>query len=334
MKILLIGTFASAGRPLLERFLQVPNEVMAFPGRFDERHVIKEIRDAEVVVGAPFTNSMGQSARQLRLIQNTGVGVDRYDLSSFPPGVRLCVSAHHGAAMAEYVIMVILAMTRRLLPFDSQFRQGKWDGSCIFNPLFTTRQLTGRTLGLVGYGTIAKEIAGRASALGLRVQAVKQNRSASAPPPGIDFLGGPADLHRLLAAADYLVVTCPLTPETDGLIGERELGLMKPDSYLINVSRAKIIREGPLYEALRRGQIAGAALDVWYNYPPGVQATTCFPSTYPFHELPNVIMTPHISSCTVETIEARWRDIAYNIEHLEAGSELRNEVQWSAQGAI
>src|ERR1019366_587963 len=114
MKILLIGTFASSGRPLLERFLQTPCEIVSFPAPINEERLLAEIAAAEVVVGAPFTKRMGECAKKLRLIQNTGVGIDRYDLSSFPPGVRLCVSYHHEAAMAEYVIMMVLALTRRL----------------------------------------------------------------------------------------------------------------------------------------------------------------------------------------------------------------------------
>lgn len=326
MRVLLIGTFASAGRPLLERFLCAPCEIVAFPGTFDEAKVLGEIAAADVVVGAPFTSKMGERAKRLRLIQNTGVGIDRYDLNSFPPGARLCVSYHHEAAMAEYVIMMVLALTRRLLRFDAGLRRGEWSDSCIFGPQFTSRELAGATLGLLGFGRIGREVAKRASALGMRVHAIKQHPAAPGEEHGIDFLGGPGDLSGLLVAADYLVVTCPLTPETEGLIGKQQLGLMKADAYVINVSRGKIIQEGALYEALRSGRLAGAALDVWYNYPPGGAPSVCYPSAYPFHKLSNVIMTPHISSCTAEAVEARWRDIAYNIEHVESGSPLRNEL--------
>lgn len=325
MKVLLIGTYASSGRPLLERFLRSECEIVAFPGPFEEEKVLPDIATADAVVGAPFTQRMGQVAKQLRLIQNTGVGIDRYDLRSFPAGVRLCLSYHHEAGMAEYVIMTVLALTRKLLQFDAQLRQGQWTGSCTFSPLFTVREIAGATLGLIGFGRIGREVARRASALGMHVRAIKQHAAASAAEPGVDFLGTAEDLPALLAASDYLVITCPLTPETEGLIGEEQLTLMKSDAYLINVSRGKIVQERALYDALRTGRIAGAALDVWYHYPPGT-VTTCFPSAYPFHELGNVIMTPHISSCTSETVEARWRDIAYNIEHLHAGSTLRNEL--------
>jgi phosphoglycerate dehydrogenase-like enzyme len=326
MKVLLIGTFASAGRPLLERFLQTECEIISFPGPFDEQRILGEIATADVVVGAPFTRAMGLSATNLRLIHNTGVGTDRYDVASFPANVRLCVSYHHEAGMAEYVIMMVLALTRRVIRFDAQLRQGQWDGSCIFGPQHTAREIAGTTLGLIGYGRIGREVAKRASALAMRVRAIKRSRTILEAETGIDFIGGPQDLPGVLAAADYLVITCPLTAETEGLIGEKQFDLMKPDSYLINVARGKIVEERALYEALRTSRIAGAALDVWYNYPPSTVPSTCYPSAYPFHELNNVIMTPHVSSCTVEAVEARWRDIAYNLEHLETGSTLRNEV--------
>lgn len=324
MKVLLIGTFASAGRPFLERYLHRACEILAFPAPLNDANVLEEIATTDVVVGAPFTQAMGQRAKKLRLIQNTGVGTDRYDVSSFPPGVRLCVSCHHDAGMAEYVIMVILALTRRLVQFDAQLHQGKWNGSCIFGPHFTARELTGATLGLIGFGRIGREVTKRATAMGMHVRAIKQYPAATEP--GVDFIGGPEDLPSILAESDYLVVACPLTPETEGLIGEKQLELMKPGVHLINVSRGRIIQEGALYEALRTNRIAGAALDVWYNYPPNTVSSTCLPSAYPFHELTNVIMTPHISSCTAETVEARWQDIAFNIEQLETGTALRNEV--------
>lgn len=326
MKVLLIGPFASAGRPLLDRFLRTQCEIHVFPRRFNESQVLAEIESADVIVGAPFTKKMGQHAKKLRLVQNTGAGIDRYELSSFPPGVRFCVSYHHESAIAEYVIMVILALTRRLIPFDAQLREGQWGGSCIFSPLFTVRELTGATLGLIGLGRIGREIARRAVALGLRVCAVKQNPMAPYQDPAIEVLGSPANLSDLLGISDYVVVACPLTPETDGLIGREQFELMKRDSCLINVSRGKIVQEDALYEALRTHQIAGAAIDVWYNYPSNGDSSPCPPSSYPFHELNNVIMTPHISSCTVEAVEARWRDIAFNIDHLPTGEPLRNEV--------
>jgi phosphoglycerate dehydrogenase-like enzyme len=325
MKVLLVGEFAARGRPLLERFLARSCQIVACEGKFDEIRTSAEIHDAEVVVGKPFTQAMAVRARNLRLIQSTGTGMDRYDVANVPKGVRLCISHHHERAMAEYVILAILALTRRLLQFDSGLRQGSWGNSCIFSPLLGVDGLSGKLVGLIGFGRIAREVAGLSRALGMRTQSIRSRVSAEHG-TDVEFCGTPADLPRLLATSNYLVITCPLTSTTEGLIGETEFAQMRRDAYLINVSRARIVQERALYEALKTATIAGAALDVWYRYPEGAQDAPCFPSEYPFQALENVIMTPHISCCTRETAEARWRDIAFNIDHLDTSEPLRNEV--------
>ena len=121
----------------------------------------------------------------------------------------------------------------------------------------------------------------------------------------------------MLRRADYLAITLPLTPETRGLIGAAELGLMKPTAVLVNVARAQIVDEDALYAALAEKRLAGAALDVWYRYPsaPG----PAFPSRRPFHELPNVLMTPHVSGWTDGMMEARASLIAGNIRRVARG---------------
>jgi phosphoglycerate dehydrogenase-like enzyme len=325
MKVLLVGEFAAAGRPLLERFLTRPCQIVACEGRFDEFRVLAEIHDADVVVGKPFTRTMAERAAKLRLVQNTGTGIDRYDLASFPNGIRLCISHHHERAMAEYVILAILALTRRLLQFDSRLRQGLWRNSCIFSPLLGTDNIGGKLVGFIGFGRVAREIARLSRALAMRVQAIRVRASIELE-ADVEFCGGPGDLPRLLATSDYLVIACPLTPATEGLLGANELAQMKHDAYLINVSRARVVQEAALYHALQGGVLAGAALDVWYSYPEGVDDAPYFPSHYPFHELENVIITPHISCCTHATAEARWRDIAFNIDHLDTNEPLRNEM--------
>jgi len=138
------------------------------------------------------------------------------------------------------------------------------------------------------------------------------------------LLGGPDLLHEVLRRSDYLVVSMPATPETIGCIGRAQLGLMKPSAFLVNVARAEIIDEEALYDALSQRRIAGAALDVWYCYPrePGSAA----PAARPFHELPNVLMTPHVSGWTDGMLDARARLIAENIRRVAHGETPLNLV--------
>jgi phosphoglycerate dehydrogenase-like enzyme len=139
-----------------------------------------------------------------------------------------------------------------------------------------------------------------------------------------DFLGGPGALDEVLRRADYLVITLPLTPASRGLLGPRELSRMKSSAVLVNVARAEIVDEEALHRALAQGTIAGAALDVWYRYPAGPGAT--HPARYPFHELPNVLMTPHVSGWTKGMLEARASLIAENIRRVAEGEPPLNLI--------
>jgi len=131
------------------------------------------------------------------------------------------------------------------------------------------------------------------------------------------FLGGPDSIGEVLRGSDYVLISMPATSETIGSIDRGRLGLMKPTAFLINVARAEIIDEDALYEALAQRSIAGAALDVWYRYPrePGRAA----PAARPFHELPNVLMTPHVAGWTDGMVDIRARLIAENIRRVACG---------------
>ena len=138
------------------------------------------------------------------------------------------------------------------------------------------------------------------------------------------LLGGPDILDKVLERSDYVVVSMPANPETIGSIGEAQLRRMKRSAYLINVARGEIVEEDALYHALAKRTIAGAALDVWYRYPREPGATA--PAARPFHELPNVLMTPHVSGATDGTLEGRTKLIAENIRRIACGETPLNRV--------
>ena len=144
-------------------------------------------------------------------------------------------------------------------------------------------------------------------------------------PAGVSFIGGPDRLDEVLRSADYLAITLSLSPETRNLLDDRRLALMKPSAYLVNVARAEIVDEGALYRALSGGKLAGAALDVWYRYPTAPGPT--MPANQPFHELANVILTPHVSGWTEGMLEARAKLIAANIERTARRERPLNEIE-------
>jgi phosphoglycerate dehydrogenase-like enzyme len=143
--------------------------------------------------------------------------------------------------------------------------------------------------------------------------------------PAPDWLGGPGELDHLLEAADFVVVACPLSEATRGLIGKAELDRMKPGAVLINVARGPIVDEDALFAALRARRIGGAALDTWYRYPEG-DDPALRPSRHPFHEQGNVVMTPHCSGWTEGLMARRFALICDNLERLQAGRPLLNQV--------
>ena len=161
------------------------------------------------------------------------------------------------------------------------------------------------------------------SAFDMTVRAIRHTVGDAASDE-LTSCGGPDGLDDMLRQADFVVVAMPATAETIGSIGIRQLGLMKPTAFLINVARAQIVDEAALYDALARGSIAGAALDVWYRYPGAPGLTP--PANLPFNELPNVLMTPHVSGWTDGMIEARAGLIAENIRRVAEGEELLNLV--------
>ena len=184
-------------------------------------------------------------------------------------------------------------------------------------------EVLGRTIGIVGYGRIGREVAERATGLKCRVLAA--NRSPVADPAPAEAVFSLADLDRMLPLCDTVLIACALAPETTGLIDARRLALMKPGALLINVARARIVDEDALYAALKDGHLGGAALDVWWQYPTEVKPERR-PSRRPFHELPNVLMTPHSSSSSGATADRRWSVVAGNLDRFARGEPLENIV--------
>jgi phosphoglycerate dehydrogenase-like enzyme len=218
----------------------------------------------------------------------------------------------------------MIALSRSFARLDASLRQGRWDSQWAIGteapPLWP--ELAGKTLGILGFGHIGQALARRAAAFDMRVCAIRQQPQE--PPGGVAFVGGPERLDELLRQADHLVATLPLSPATRGLIDDRRLRLMRPTAFVVNVGRAEVFDEAALHAALATGRLAGAALDVWYRYP--AAAGPAPPANLPFHTLPNVIMTPHISGWTEGMIAARAALIAENIGRIERGEVPANMV--------
>lgn len=321
MKVAFAGAFAvRLAEPVRER-LAIPCEVILD----DEANVIPHLVDTDVLVSMGFKQEMAEAAPRLRLIQVPGAGLDRIDRSALRSGIHLANAYGHEVGIAEYFIGTMIALMRAFGRLDAKLRTGEWESQWAIGapapPLWP--ELAGKTLGILGFGHIGEALAHRARAFDMRVCAIRR-RAQTDPPEGVWFIGGPEQLDDVLRQSDFVAITLSLSPQTRGLLGERRLRMMQPTAYLINVARAEIVDEVALYEALATGGLAGAALDVWYRYPIAPGAVS--PATQPFHALPNVIMTPHISGWTEGMLQARAKCIADNIERIARGEPPLNAV--------
>ena len=256
----------------------------------------------------------------LRLYQVPFTGYEFLTPADLPISCTLCNAYGHEVAIAEFIMAGMLEWSIGLSKYDRDFREQGWQGRVPgIGP--SHGELSGKTLGIIGYGHIGKAAAERAAAFGMRV--IATNRTAQAVPPPLERLDGLDQLDRLLEESDFVLMTLPTAPQTRGMIDTEQFGRMKSDAVLINVGRAPVIVEEALYNALAEKRIGGAFLDVWYGYPT-TEDPNREPSRFPIRQLDNVIMTPHCSSRSVESRERRWMTIPQNLDHLLRGEELDN----------
>jgi len=310
MKVALFGTLACEQRERLLSKLTVPVELVPVPDGTPADQAARILADATVMVTMKYDRSH-PPAPALRLLLVGGAGYDDIDLGYLAPGVVVCNAFGHEVAIAEYVVLALLQWCSRFIEAERSFRvDGHWRLSGRTGAPFQ-EELAGKTVGLLGYGHIGRALVPRLAAL--EAEVIVCTRTARPAPAGVRWLTDATGLAEFLRQADFVVVACALTPETQGLLDRTRLAGMKRTAVLINVSRGTIVDEDALYEALRDGVIGGAVLDAWYRYPTRDDLTVR-PSKHPFHELPNVYMTPHSSAWTIGMIERRWATIADNLD--------------------
>ena len=254
-------------------------------------------------------------ADRLRLVQATSAGAERIDRAALPAGAVLCNVRGHEHAIAEWVVMALLAVPRRVVRFDRDLRLGLWHRYGDERLDLGEPELGGRTVVVLGSGPIGRHVAALVGALGARPVLVSRTEREDVRPL--------TALRTSLATAGALVVAIAHAPETEALVGRPELEALGPTGVLVNVARGAIVQERPLYEALRDGRLGGAALDVWWRYPREA-GETLHPADLPFHELDNVLLTPHVSGRSRRTTQLRWAFVAAQLARLHDGLQLEN----------
>ncbi|MHB0856304.1 MAG: phosphoglycerate dehydrogenase [Anaerolineae bacterium] len=301
-----LALLQEAGHVLVERIRELP---------WSEDDLIGMLAEADAVVAGldPYTAGVLAAAPSLKIVARNGVGVDSVDVAAASAQGIYVTNAGSAVAnsVADLTLGLLISLVRQIPQAVVETRAGSWKRR-------VGRDLAGQTLGLVGTGNIGRAVAIRAMACGMRVLACDVRPDpAWAAGCGAEYV----PLDQLLAEADIVTLHLPLMPSTRGLIGRRELALMRRDAYLVNTARGGMVDEDALCAALREGRLAGAALDVFEVEPPGDN---------PLLGLSNVLVTPHVGSATREATAAACLIAARNVVEVLAGRPPLSAVNGEA----
>ncbi len=306
---------------------------------------LARVRDdsCEVLIEGRPTAEMLDACPNLRavIVPFAGVPQATLELVRRRNGITIHNLHHNAPETAELAVALLLAAAKRVVPMDAALRKGDWRPR--YQPDGTV-SLEGKTALVLGYGEIGKRAARSLHCLGMSVIGVRKSPTG----PNRDEVAeirSASELRKLLPQADVLVLCLPQTPETDRLLGREELSLLPRGAILVNVARATIVEEAALFEALSNGTLHSAGLDVWYRYPapderaigivPGYfeapeSAANTMPSSFPFHELENVVLSPHRAGAALGTETRRAEHLAKLLEAAAAGRPIPNRVDLEA----
>ena len=272
------------------------------------------LKEAEIVFGWPKTDLL-KEAENLKWLHLPSAGVDRYANQEIYQNQDIILtnsSGVYGKPIAEHVFAMIMAHNRNLIDYAYDKKEKNW------HPKNNIKDFFNSTVGILGLGDIGSTIAKRAKAWGAEVLALK--RTMVDRPDYVDQIYLNQDLNKLLKKSDYLILTLPGTPATEGIIGREELQMMKESSFVVNIGRGSLIEQDALIEALEKGWIAGAGLDVTEPEP--------LPEESRLWNLENVILTPHTSGFSPTNDQRRFKIFKENLKHYLADEKLINRVDF------
>lgn len=284
----------------------------------------QEVAETAVILigGRPTLEQLSMPNVRALIIPWAGLPTQTGDLLADFPHVAVHNLHHNAAPVAETAVTLLLAAAKLTIPYDQALRQNNWEMR------YGERRaalLADKTALILGYGAIGERVARICRAMEMRVLATRRTPPAVQPPEATIY---PSDnLPDLLPQTDALIICLPLTAETKGLIGAAELALLPPGAILVNIGRGLIVEEGALYEGLKNGRLYAAGLDVWYNYPPDETSRgQTAPANFPFHELDNVVMSPHRGGLTLDTEKLRLAHLAELLNQAARGEAMGNRV--------
>ena len=295
-------------------------DVVTAPADMDDDEKIELVRDADFIMLFPgkISDRVLQAATKCKLIQLLSAGYDEMNLP-LAEDLGIAVANNGGAnrvAVAEHTLMLMLATHRRMMFYTNNVKAGRWKQEQ--DRKIDVFELEGKTLGLIGMGNIGRQVARRAAAFDMKLRYYDKYHPLT--PVEEETMGIKAvDMDTLLQTSDVVSTHVPLTRDTYGMIGKRELELMKPTGVVINTSRGGVIEETALAEALISGTIAAAGLDVMEHEPPDPND--------PLLQIENLVITPHTAGPTLESIPKRAANGFENIQHVWSGQL----AMWTAE---
>ncbi len=308
---------------ILRNVLRGAAEVVLTDGTLES--MLKVGSDADILAANRVSREYIEAASRLRMIQTFTAGVEKIDLEAVKShgGIVLCNSHINAAEVAEYAIMLLLAVAKNIIPNDRELRKGDW--VYAYGGPRPNVEIRGKTCLIIGLGSIGAEIARRLRAFDVRIYAA--TRSGASQHAGLVDRLVPIDRVRpLVESSDFIILSLPLTPESEGLVDSTFISWKKPTSIIVNISRGPIIDERALYEALRQDRIRGAGIDVWWRYPPKWGARAVPPSDIPFQDLDNVVVSPHRAGYSENTERENLRLAGENILRFIHGEFPLNTV--------
>lgn len=310
------GTEGGAEPALVERLRAAAPDVNVVVAH-DPESCRREIVDADAFYGN-ITADVLAAAGRLRWIQSPNIGQERYMFPALVshPAVMTNAAGIFSDDIADHVMGFVLIFARGFHRYQRHQERHHWAKAPGGGYPTDVIHLPDCTLGIFGLGGIGAAVAVRAHAFGMRVLAVDPRRTDR--PPEVSELWQPDRLSDLLGASDFVVLCAPETPETRGLFDAAVIGMMRPNAYLINIARGKIVKLDPLVDALRAGRIAGAGLDVFDPEPP--------PSDHPLWDMPNVVITPHVAGAGPHSTERLHAILLENVRRFVAGAPLMNVI--------
>jgi phosphoglycerate dehydrogenase-like enzyme len=312
--------------PELREYLQaglsdLNNVNLVFPEDISEKSFIELAPEANIMIGWRPSRELLNTAKKMSLFVNPGAGVQHH-IEVFKEVNQerevVLVNGHGNSYFtAQHAVSLLLALSNKVIPHHGWMTEGRWrtgdsDASSI--------PLRHRKVGLLGYGAVNRHVHRFLSGFDVEFHILKRSWQESPVKAPTEYeKHEPSQIREFLKVIDILIVAIPQTPDTIGLIGREELELLGRNGLIVNMARGVVIDEQSLFNALEDETIAGAAIDVWYEYRPEPDADgRKFPYTKPFHELENVVLSPHRGASPFRDLE-RWNEVIENITRFAAG---------------